>query len=191
MVDEVRVLPLTQERWADFEALFSQNSICRTCWCMYWRLKHSDYGSGAGEGNKQAMRAIVESGEVPGLLAYRGDEPVGWCSISPRERYPRLGRSRCSRDRLTTSQVWSVVCFYIARGANRGQGLKETLLRAALDYARRPGRGHRRGPTPETLPPRPGRYLGLYGRGNGVPTRWLCRMRGRSPVRPDHALFII
>jgi len=137
MVDEVRVLPLTQERWADFEALFSPNSICRTCWCMYWRLKHSDYGSGAGEGNKQAMRAIVESGEVPGLLAYRGDEPVGWCSIAPRERYPRLGRSRVLKP-IDDQQVWAGVCFYVAR-RHRGQGLMETLLRAALDYARSQG----------------------------------------------------
>jgi hypothetical protein len=37
---------------------------------------------------------VVKSGPVPGILAYAGKRPVGWCAIAPRgatlvETYPR------------------------------------------------------------------------------------------------------
>ncbi|HZX14011.1 MAG TPA: hypothetical protein VFF49_06395, partial [Thermodesulfobacteriota bacterium] len=43
-----------------------------------------------GKKNKGAMRNIVNSGEIPGLLAYSDGKPVGWCSVAPRERFPSL-----------------------------------------------------------------------------------------------------
>jgi hypothetical protein len=66
----IRAVALTSFHWKDFVALLGPNGACAGCWCMYERLT---------ERNKRAMKAIVESGRVPGLLAYLGDEPVGWC----------------------------------------------------------------------------------------------------------------
>jgi len=39
------------------------------------------------------MEAIIRSGEVPGILAYLEGEPIGWCSVAPREAFPVLDRS--------------------------------------------------------------------------------------------------
>jgi hypothetical protein len=36
------------------------------------------------------MRQLVESGTPNGVLAYHGDDPVGWCSIAPRETCVKL-----------------------------------------------------------------------------------------------------
>jgi hypothetical protein len=68
--DRPRIEPLTPERWPDFERLFGPNGACAGCWCMWWRLPRKAFDAGAGEGNRTAFRAIVETGPRPGLLAY-------------------------------------------------------------------------------------------------------------------------
>lgn len=125
--------PLTPDRWSDFETLFGKRGACGGCWCMYWRLKHADFEAHKGEANRQHMHALVESGEVPGILAYAGDQPAGWCSLGPRETFPRLARSRILKP-VDDQPVWSVVCFFIARPFRR-QGLSLKLLSAAVDHA--------------------------------------------------------
>ena len=62
--------PLTLERWKDFETLFGQRGACGGCWCMHWRLTKSIFEKQKGAGNKKAMKKIVSSGEVPGILIY-------------------------------------------------------------------------------------------------------------------------
>src|SRR4051812_23169221 len=86
--------PLTPERWDDFARLFGDNGAYGGCWCMLWRLKRADFERQKGAGNREAMRALVEAGAVPGLLAYTEGLPVGWCAVAPREDYPALARSR-------------------------------------------------------------------------------------------------
>ncbi len=128
--------PLTPDRWMDLETLFERHRN-RTCWCMWWRLPRSEFARQLGEANKRAFKAIVESGEVPGVLAYEGGKPVGWCSIGPRESFPALERSWVLK-RVDDEPVWSIVCFFIARPFRR-QGLMGGLLRAATEYARERG----------------------------------------------------
>src|SRR5882762_10280109 len=85
---------LTPPRWPDFEALFGERGACGGCWCMFWRRPRAEFVAGKGAGNKRAIRALVQKGHVPGVLAYAGAEPVGWCAIAPRACYPALARSR-------------------------------------------------------------------------------------------------
>src|SRR5256886_11050902 len=86
--------PLTAERWPDLERLFGDRGACGGCWCMVWRLKRSEFERQKGDGNRDAMHALVEGGEAPGILAYEAGVPIGWGPGSPRERYPGPGRSR-------------------------------------------------------------------------------------------------
>ena len=125
--------PLTLERWGDLEALFRPSGACMGCWCMYWRLTRSQFNRQLGEENRRALRAIVDAGQVPGILAYAGGEPVAWCSVGPRESYPSLDRSPVLK-RVDEQPVWSVVCFFVARPYRR-RGLMLPLLRAAVQYA--------------------------------------------------------
>jgi len=132
LLTELEFHPLTDMRWADFEKLFGERGACGGCWCMWWRLRHSEFEKQKGDGNKRAMKQIVHSGEVPGILAYAEGNPIGWCSVAPREVFPRLERSRTLK-RPDDQPVWSVVCFFIARPARR-QGLTVKLLKAAIEY---------------------------------------------------------
>ncbi|MFZ0533236.1 MAG: GNAT family N-acetyltransferase [Anaerolineales bacterium] len=125
--------PLTPERWSDFEKLFGPRGACGGCWCMYWRLSRTQYDEQHGELNRRNIKALVDSGNISGILAYSGDEPVGWCSIAPHEEFPTLGRSRILKP-VDDQPVWSVVCFFVTRGQRR-KGLTVQLLKAAVEYA--------------------------------------------------------
>jgi len=79
------------------------------------------------------MCSIVESGKVPGILAYSNGKPVAWCSVAPREDFPVLDRSPILK-RVDDQPVWSIVCFFIAK-KYRHQGLSSRMLSAAVEYA--------------------------------------------------------
>jgi GNAT superfamily N-acetyltransferase len=132
------VRPLTSERWDDLVELFGRpgGSIVRGCWCMYYR-KTGGSGVGPAEPNRRALKALVESGYVPGLIGYRDGSPVGWISLSPREDYLKLRRSPIMKP-VDDKPVWSIVCFYVDPKA-RGRGVSEALLAGAIDYARSRG----------------------------------------------------
>jgi GNAT superfamily N-acetyltransferase len=129
--------PLRPDRWADFEALFGPRGAAGGCWCMWWRLTKKEFDAQKGEGNRRAMKAIVRSGRVPGILAYHNGCPVGWCSVAPREHFPRLERSRLLRP-VDDRHVWSVVCFFVAKPYRR-KGVANLLVRAAVDYVKQHG----------------------------------------------------
>jgi len=131
--------PLTPDLLPDLEALFGPRGACAGCFCMWWKTSRADFHKGQGAGNRAAMRRQVRSGVVPGVLAYLGKTPVGWCAVEPRSAYPRLARSRILAP-VDDAPVWSVTCFFIAR-EHRGKGLTGRLLRAAAAHAR--GRGAR------------------------------------------------
>lgn len=104
---------------------------------MAWRLAHQEYERGKGARNKRAFKKIVTSGDVPGLLAYIDNEPVGWCSVAPRSTFPFLERSRILK-RLDEKPVWSVSCLFVLR-PHRRRRISVKLLEAAVDFARRQG----------------------------------------------------
>ena len=104
---------------------------------MWWRLQHAEWVKQKGSKNRAALKRIVERSETPGLLAYAGKRPVGWCALAPREVYPRLDRSRIL-ERVDEKPVWSVVCFFVAREFRR-RGVTLKLLEAGVDYARKHG----------------------------------------------------
>lgn len=129
--------PLTPTRWNDFEALFGERGAYGGCWCMWWRITRREFEDGQGEGNRTAMKAIVDSGEIPGLLFYLGEEPVAWCSIAPRENFASLNRSRVLK-KIDDTKVWSLVCFFVGK-EHRNQGLIQELLKWGIAYVRSHG----------------------------------------------------
>ena len=133
----IDIVPATPDRWPDLERLFGDRGACGGCWCMTWRLPHAVYERNKGGANKRAFKKIVMSGDVPGLLAYANDQPVGWCSVAPRAVFSFLERSRILKP-VDDKPVWSVSCLFVLR-QYRGQGISVRLLKAAIDHARRQG----------------------------------------------------
>lgn len=129
--------PLTPKQWNDFVMLFGERGACGGCWCMLRRLTRKQFESQKGEGNKRAMKAIVDAGEIPGMLAYHKNKAVGWCAIAPRNRYSALSRSRILKP-VDERPCWSVSCFFIDK-FYRNRGVSTDLLKAAVAYARSQG----------------------------------------------------
>jgi GNAT superfamily N-acetyltransferase len=89
------------------------------------------------EGNRRALHALAEAGPPPGLLGYRGGQPVGWVSLAPLEAFAKLARSQVMKP-VDAQAVWSVICFVVP-AEHRGQGVATALLAGAIAHARRLG----------------------------------------------------
>jgi GNAT superfamily N-acetyltransferase len=128
----------TPERWPDVEKLFAcavPDSLGNPagCWCMEWRLPREQWRAQVGAANRLALQALIVSGVVPGILAYRGAEAVGWCAVAPRSELAGLEAAG-----HFAAFDWSIVCFYIA-AAFRGQGLMDRILATSVEHALQAG----------------------------------------------------
>jgi GNAT superfamily N-acetyltransferase len=132
--ESVIFLPLSKQNWNDFETLFGRHGAYGGCWCMWWRISRKEFEKQQGEGNRLAMKALVDRGECPGILAYIDQMPVGWCSVAPRKQFQSLNRSPVLK-RIDQEDVWSIVCFYIAK-PYRGRGMTKQLIHAAVAHVR-------------------------------------------------------
>lgn len=140
---KLTVLPLTEDRWPDLEAVFAAKgcAVARGCWCMAYRQSGAQEPPPAGESrsqaNRAALKALVDAGKSPGLIAYHGKVPVGWVSLAPRDEFARLRRSPVMKP-VDDEPVWSIVCFVVP-SPYRGQGVAHALLQGAIAYAREQG----------------------------------------------------
>lgn len=129
--------PVDQQRWPDLVRLFEHHGNPGYCWCMRWRAPSNEFDNLKRGGRQEALQRRVCDGVPIGILGYVNGEPVGWCSIAPRETYTALERSRVLK-RVDDQPVWSVVCFFLDRKV-RGQGFTLRLLQAAVEFARSQG----------------------------------------------------
>ncbi len=178
----ITVKPLTPERWSDIERLFGKTGACGGCWCMWWRLTHSEFERRKGTSNKRAFKKIVQAGGEPGLIAYDADEPVGWCAVQSREAFPRLDRSRILK-RIDEEPVWSIVCLFVAR-EYRQRGVSRILLEAAVKHAARCGarivEGYPVEPKKERMPD----AFAWTGLASSFRAAGFVEVARRSPTRP-------
>lgn len=99
---------------------------------MWWRSKRSEFEKRGNAGNRSAMKDLVASGKVPGILIYDGKQPAAWCSIAPREQYGSLNRSRVLKP-LDDIPVWSLVCLFVAK-EYRNRGITGKVIDLAIEY---------------------------------------------------------
>lgn len=105
------------------------------CWCITYRLSSKENRSLAGPARGDRMRQIIEHGP-PGVLAYDGDEVVGWAAIAPRSE-TSFARSRVI-PHVDDLDVWSIFCIRVRPG-HRKTGIAHHLLRGALCFAEENG----------------------------------------------------
>jgi ribosomal protein S18 acetylase RimI-like enzyme len=140
---KLSIAPLTPDRWSDLESIFNDKgcSIARACWCMAYRVSGSrgplPPGVTRAQANRASLKALVDAGNPPGLIGYRGKVPVGWVSMGPREDFAKLKRSPVMKA-VDDRPVWSVICFVVPP-QYRGQGVAQALLRGAIVYAKQQG----------------------------------------------------
>jgi GNAT superfamily N-acetyltransferase len=132
---DLKFLPLIKKNWRDFEALFGERGVCGGCWCMSWRLSRGEFDKKKGSGNKRAMKKLVESEEQIGIIAYLDGQPIGWCSVAPREKFVKLENSRVLKH-IDDNPVWSITCFFILKKFRR-QGLSVEVLKGVISFCKK------------------------------------------------------
>jgi len=142
MTDDA-IRPLEAALWPDFETLFGRQGACYGCWCTHFRLPPAMRRDNDRARNKDFIKARVEAGPPPGLLAYRAGKPVGWMQIGPRADVPEWNNAGRSSSPLEATEagdpaLWAVSCFFLHVSARR-QGLTHRLVEAGIAYARSQG----------------------------------------------------
>jgi GNAT superfamily N-acetyltransferase len=126
----IKIKPVDERNWADFEALFQSKGAPSYCWCMAWRKNRDEQKQNTSKSRKKFIKQRVSAGTPIGLLAYIDNEAIGWCSIAPRETHRRLGGDE------SIDKVWSITCFFIKREF-RNKGLQHLLIEHAKKYAKK------------------------------------------------------
>jgi GNAT superfamily N-acetyltransferase len=165
--------PVTVARLPDLARFSDGHGKFRYCSCMRWRLTSTEYKESSKETRVAKLDGLVRKHIPVGVLAYADGEPVGWCSIAPRETYAALERYR-ALPRLDDEPVWAVVCFFIDSKV-RQQGVNLGLLQAAVQYAKAKG-----AKIVEGYPVEPGSGLYTY---MGSPSTF--RRAGFKSVTPE------
>ena len=142
-VDDIAFVPLTAERWSQFEDLFGKQGACYGCWCSYFRLPPAARRAGDRQSNKEFIRARIDRGPPPGLLAVMSGRAIGWLQIGPRGDVPEwnnAGRASAPPDRADAEDpsAWAISCFFI-RSGERGRGLTHAMVQAGIAHARANG----------------------------------------------------
>ncbi len=134
MAVALTVRPVTPRLRAAFEAFFSARGCPGYCWCTPHRFP--DAPRMDKQAKREAMLRRVADGVPVGVLAFDGDEPVGWCSVAPRTTYARLAASRVMPT--VNEDAWTVLCLFLRR-SHRDRGLSRHLVDGAVAYAREQG----------------------------------------------------
>lgn len=141
--DQLTIVPANEASWNDLGAVLGAADPAR-CQCQRFKVPGWIWRDSTQEERTAMLRAQTGCGNpdartTSGLVAYLGDEPVGWVAVEPRTAYPKLRTSRIpwsGRDEdKDDDTVWAVTCFAVRKGF-RGRGLTYPLARATIDYAR-------------------------------------------------------
>ena len=105
------------------------------CWCLSYRIPSKENRSLVGPARGERVRQLLQDGP-PGVLAYDGDEVVGWAAVAPRAD-TTFARNR-KIPHVDDLDVWSVWCIRVRPG-HRKAGISHHLLAGAVDFARTNG----------------------------------------------------
>jgi len=141
------IRPANEATWEDLQTVFGTRGAASRCQCQRQVLGDREWWFMPVEERAALLHEQTNVGdpdatETCGLIAYLGDEPVGWVAVAPRTTYRRLFGSNVpwkgrGEDR-TDGTVWSVTCF-VVRAGYRDQGLCYELAHAAVEFARERG----------------------------------------------------
>ncbi len=113
-----------------------QRADANVCWCLSYRIPAKQNVALQGVRRGEFVRQLLAEQVPPGVMAYDGDEPVGWAAVHPRAD-TSFARSR-KIPQVDELPVWSVWCIRVRPG-HRGRGISHRLLEGAVEFARSNG----------------------------------------------------
>ncbi|WP_210650556.1 GNAT family N-acetyltransferase [Nocardioides sp. SYSU D00065] len=127
------VHPATHARFDDVRTMVGpKNPAANVCWCLSHRIPATQNRSLAGAARAAYVEALTRRPTKPGVLAYDGDEVVGWAAVAPRAELPFARSTKIPH--VDDQPAWSVWCIRVRPG-HRGRGISHVLLEGAVAYA--------------------------------------------------------
>lgn len=105
------------------------------CWCLSYRIPSALNNSLKGPARGEFVAGLLAEGPL-GVIAYDGEEPVGWAAVAPRADTTFARNRRIPH--VDDLPVWSLWCIRVRPG-HRGRGISHALIDGAIDYARAGG----------------------------------------------------
>jgi GNAT superfamily N-acetyltransferase len=105
------------------------------CWCLSYRIPSKENRALIGPARGERVKALLGEGPL-GVLAYEGDDVVGWAGVAPRAE-TTFARNR-KIPHVDDLDVWSVWCIRVRPG-HRKKGISPHLLRGAVEFAQERG----------------------------------------------------
>jgi GNAT superfamily N-acetyltransferase len=133
----ITVKPATKSRFDDVATILGpKNPASNVCWCLSHRVDSKTNQELVGAARGEYVRKLCARKVSPGVLAYDGDEVVGWAAVAPRSELPYERSTKIPH--VDDLPAWSVWCIKVRPG-HRGQGISQALLDGAVEYARGKG----------------------------------------------------
>lgn len=127
------IKPATRARFDDVATMLGpKNPTSNVCWCLSHRLDSKTNRELVGPARGEYVRTLTGRLIAPGVLAYDGDEVVGWAAVAPRSELPFARSTKIPH--VDDLSVWSVWCIRVRPG-HRGRGIAHALVGGAVDYA--------------------------------------------------------
>ena len=137
----ISVHPLTPERQHDWLRFFDHDAFADHpewafcyCYCLHADTTAKKWTDRNAAENRYAVIPLIEQSRLQGLLAYAGDQVVGWCQAAPGGMIPALD----DEPGATDEGVGNITCFVVAATWRR-KGIARLLLQAACESLKRQG----------------------------------------------------
>jgi GNAT superfamily N-acetyltransferase len=131
----IEVVPA--KKFADVRTMVGpKNPDSNVCWCLSYRIPSKENRELSGTARGDRVKALLRQKLPPGVLAYDGDDVVGWAGV-----HPRADTSFATNRKIPhvdNVDVWSVWCIRVRPG-HRGKGISHVLLEGAVEFARENG----------------------------------------------------
>ncbi|MFE0138420.1 GNAT family N-acetyltransferase, partial [Streptomyces sp. NPDC059037] len=106
------------------------------CGCLSYPNPTQHNNERRGPDRGEYVAGLCRADPPPGVLAYDGDEPVGWAAVAPRSE-TSFAHSR-KIPHVDDLPVWSLWCIRVRPG-HRKQGISHALITGAVEFARAHG----------------------------------------------------
>lgn len=114
-----------------------KNPESSVCFCLSYRIPSKEANALRGPERADRVRRLMAEEEHPiGVLAYDGDEVVGWAAVAPRARTHFATFRKIPH--IDEADVWSLWCFRVRPG-HRKKGVMHSLIDGAVAFARHHG----------------------------------------------------
>ncbi len=129
--------PARIDRFADVATMLGpKNPSSSVCWCLSHRVDAKTNRELVGPARGEDVRELTRRPVAPGVLAYDGDEVVGWAAVAPRSELPFERSTKIPH--VDDLPVWSLWCIRV-RSGHRKQGVTHALIAGAVEFARAHG----------------------------------------------------